>query len=223
MYRHPDLMRFWWEISQVAATLPDTTETWFTCCPQTLTKITFSAVLAVFPVRLSQTRWQSEVKAMYRSTSSATINPGGLPLLAALDNCTDQHASLPVTRKQRHIEWRACAFVVRKVDGALAMIGAAYTHHEGIYSAFLQSLLGLKEIDQLPPAAQSLLAGFLAVLPPGLDSDEVDEVRAAVSSLTESETLQLIDDLLCLRHHMAQICLSLSNPTRSANSRALCA
>lgn len=160
---------------------------------------------------------------MYRSSSSATINRGGLSLLAALDNCTDHHASLPVTRKQRHIERRAGAFAVRKVDGALAEIAAAYTHHEGIYSAFLHSLLGLKEIDQLPPAAQSLLAGFLAVLPPGLDSDEVDELRAAVCSLTESETLQIIDDLLCLRHHMARICLSLSNPTRSANSRVLCA
>lgn len=146
---------------------------------------------------------------MYKSTRRVTGLLGDSPPLAKANHSMGQHALLRVTREQRDMERRACAFAMQKVDGALAVIAAAYTLHEGIYHAFLDGLLGLEEIDQLPLAAQSSLIGFLSELVPDFGPAGIDQVRAAVSLLSESEALQLVDNLLDVRLQLEQIYLSL--------------
>lgn len=154
---------------------------------------------------------------MYKNAINATVSSGCMTtalLAEQQERCRDHPAAVakryqPHGQKQGTIEKRACSFAVRKLDEALAMIAAAYTCHEGIYGACVHNLLDLGEIDQLPPAAQSLLAEFLKALIPEPGLNRVDQVLATVVSLTESEALQFVGDLSCLRHRLQDINLSL--------------
>lgn len=154
---------------------------------------------------------------MYKKANNATDASGRMttPLLAEQqERCRDHTAAVAKRdqargQKQGTIEKRACSFAVRKLDEALAMIVAAHTCHEGIYRACVHNLLDLGELDQLPPEAQSLLAEFLKPLIPESGSNRVDQVLATVASLTESEALQFVDDLSCLRQRLQDIHLSL--------------
>lgn len=135
--------------------------------------------------------------------------------IAALDTLSHEQAKrmrTVVKRKQRKIEVQACSFALHKVDEALAMIGNAYTRHEGIYGACLYSLLDLDDIEQLPLATQVSIAVFLNTLAPEADMDRFDQARATVASLTETGVLQFIDDLLSLRQHLEEVRLELYKP-----------
>lgn len=95
---------------------------------------------------------------------------------------------------------RACSFAVSKIDEALAVIESAYTCHEGIASAYADCVLGLENIDELPLGARLLVVRFLTELIP--EPAGVYQRRSVVASLTESQSLQVVEDLRCLREDL---------------------
>lgn len=98
------------------------------------------------------------------------------------------------------MERRACSFAVSKIDEALVAIESAYTSHEGIARAYADCLLGLENIDELPLGARMLMVRFLTDLVP--EPTGVNQRRSAVASLTESQSLQVVEDLRRLRQDL---------------------
>lgn len=98
------------------------------------------------------------------------------------------------------MERRACSFAVSKIEEALAVIESAYTCHEGIARAYADCLLGLENIDELPLAARLSVVRFLTDLVP--EPAGVYQRRSAVALLSERQSLQVVDDLRCLRQEL---------------------
>lgn len=119
-----------------------------------------------------------------------------------------QRLYVMIQKQQGDVERRACAVAVNKISEALATIGVAYTCHEGIYAACLNSLLGLEDIDELPSSAKSLLRKFLGALIPEPGLAGADKIRSAIAALSQKEALQFVDDLLRLRMHLQHIYFS---------------
>lgn len=119
----------------------------------------------------------------------------------SLDEVRRLHTAV-VEGESANIGQRACSFAAAKVDEGLAMIMAAYTYNEGIYVACENKLLALSDIEELPPAARSMVAEFLNTLVPESGLNRVDQARAAAASLTRSEALKFVYDLLCLRSYL---------------------
>lgn len=137
---------------------------------------------------------------MQTSIDEVIVSPSRVPAIAV--------------RRKEDLQKLACAFALRKVDDALALIGIAYTRHEGIYGACLQCLFGLDDLEELPSTAKSLIAPFLSVLQQESGVDTADQAQTIVSSLTASQALQFVDDLINLRLHLEYVHYSLCEATQ---------